>query len=159
MSSAFKRVYSNSQQLPRTQKTISKDRIEWLIDVCGIDPRIAAVDLESIKCKLCCSEEGENWSAEKCDDAEVEYKRFLQLYLRYGPGLYPTPDMYTVWQYHQSEPMNYRNDCMAMFGHLPPDFPVAGLRDQEYQKPAHAGINKTRERYAELFGRPMLMVV
>jgi hypothetical protein len=159
MSSAIRRVYTSQDSSAKFHKSITQDRIEWLIEICGIDPRIAAIDLESIKCKLCCSEEGENWTPEHCETAEIEYKRFLQLYLRYGPGIYPNPDMYTMWQYHQSEPMNYRNDCMAMFGHLPPDFPVAGLRDQQLEQPAHAGINKTRERYAELFGKPMLTVV
>lgn len=139
----------------KVHKTLSQDRIEWLIEICGIDPRIASIDLESIKCKLCCSEEGENWSRQHCDSVELEYKRTLQLYLRFGPGVYPTPDVYTLWQYHQSEHMNYRNDCMAMFGHLPPDFPVAGLRDQDQHLPVHAGIHKTRERYAELFGNTM----
>lgn len=153
-----KRNHSNQtgSSSKRLTQMLNQDRIHWLIDKCGIDPRIAAVDLESVKLKLHSPDEGEGWSKEACEQAEVEYKRFLQLYLRYGAGLYPTAIIYTVWHYHRQDPFAYRNDCMKMFEHVIPDFPLAGLSDGNAS--AHAGIDQTRQHYKDLFGESMMSV-
>jgi hypothetical protein len=145
----------DSDNSPKSMRVLSNNRIHWLIDICGIDPRIATVDLESVKMKLTYADEGEGWSAEACDQAEVEYKRFLQLYMRYGSGIFPTAIIYTIWQCHKQDPFKYRNDCMKMFGHVIPDFPIAGLRDTGNDLPAHAGIEQTRQHYEDLFGESM----
>lgn len=62
---------------------ISPERISELIHQKGIAPAIAAIDLEMIKMKMALPDEGEGWSKEKCNEAEVEYKRFLHLNLKF----------------------------------------------------------------------------
>ena len=58
---------------------ITPERISFLINQKGIMPEIASIDLEMVKMKISLEEEGEGWSKEKCEEIEVEYKRFLQL--------------------------------------------------------------------------------
>ena len=67
------------QQILRTPEPITLERISYLINTKGIDPNIANLDLEMVKMKLMDTEEGLGWTAEQCEIAEVEYKRFLHL--------------------------------------------------------------------------------
>ena len=68
---------------------ISIERTSYLINTKKIEPAIAELDFEMIKMKLREPEEGENWSFEQCDSAEIEYKRYLHLCLKVGKGIVP----------------------------------------------------------------------
>jgi hypothetical protein len=68
---------------------ISSERISFLINDKNIDPKVAELDLEMIKMKLRETEEGEGWTFEQCDSAEIEYKRYLHLCLVFGKGIVP----------------------------------------------------------------------
>jgi hypothetical protein len=72
---------------------ISVERVSYLIHQKNIDPLIANLDLEMVKMKLREPEEGENWTQEQCDSAEIEYKRYLQLCKKFGKGIVPNKIM------------------------------------------------------------------
>ena len=90
---------------------ISLERTSFLINMKNIDPAIAEINLEMIKMKMQEAEEGENWTQEQCDSAEIEYKRFLNLCKIFGKGIAPNKIMDTVWHYHILDTKAYAEDC------------------------------------------------
>ena len=72
---------------------IRQERIDFLINVKGIDPKIAELDFELMKLKLQDEEEGLGWTEDQVDSAEIEYKRYLNLCMVYGKGMVPNKIM------------------------------------------------------------------
>ena len=72
---------------------LSQERISWLATK-GVDAQIAALDLEMVKMKLRDKDEGQGWSLQQTDEAELEYKRWLTLVKRHGKGMVPTNGRY-----------------------------------------------------------------
>jgi hypothetical protein len=95
---------------------ISVERVSYLINQKGIDPVIANLDLEMVKMKLREPEEGENWTHEQCDSAEIEYKRYLHLCKKFGKGIVPNKIMDKFWHYHILEtlPASLKDDTARM---------------------------------------------
>lgn len=60
-----------------TQK-ISRKRVSYLHSR-GIDPVVSVIDLEMVKLKLREPDEDKVWTADECEEAKTEYKRFLHL--------------------------------------------------------------------------------
>ena len=96
----------------------------------AIDPRIAAIDLEMVKSKLADPDEGMGWTADECDHAEVEYKRFLHLMLHHRGDvrIIPNKTMDAVWHAHILDTRAYHADTRAVFGEYLHHFPYMGLR-------------------------------
>ena len=103
---------------------ISIERISYLINTKNIDPIVAELDLEMIKMKLREPEEGENWTFEQCDSAEIEYKRYLNLCLKFGKGIVPNQIIDKFWHFHILDTRAYHKDCEAIFGHYLHHFPT-----------------------------------
>ena len=79
---------------------INPERISYLIHDKKIAPKVAAIDLSMVKMKLQEPDEGLGWSAEQCELAEVEYKRFLHLCAVHGKGIVPNKIKDQMWHYH-----------------------------------------------------------
>jgi hypothetical protein len=135
---------------------ISVERISYLIHQKGIDPAIAALDLEMVKMKLQEPDEGEGWTAEQCDMAEIEYKRYLHLCKKYGKGMVPNKIMDIFWHYHILDTRAYHKDCEAVFGHYLHHFPYFGMRGEQDAQNLKNAFYKTKELYLETFGENML---
>lgn len=131
---------------------ISAERISLLINARGIDPKIAGIDLEMVKMKLRKPEEGENWTPEQCDSAEIEYKRYLHLCMVFGKGIVPNKIMDKMWHYHILDTRAYHNDCEKVFGHYLHHFPYFGMRGEQDEKDLHNSFLKTKELYLQTFG-------
>ena len=111
---------------------ISVERISYLINEKGISPEIAAIDLEMIKMKMSLPDEGEGWTKEQCDDAEVEYKRFLHMNKKFlKSAIVPTDVIDTMWHYHILDTRAYHKDSEKVFGGYFHHFPYFGLRGDE----------------------------
>lgn len=131
---------------------ISPERVSYLINQKQVDPAIANLDLEMVKMKLREPEEGENWTHEQCDSAELEYKRYLQLCKKYGKGIVPNKIMDTFWHYHILDTRAYHTDCNTIFGHYLHHFPYFGMRGEQDALDLKNAFLQTKEKYRDTFG-------
>lgn len=134
---------------------ISLERTSFLINMKKIDPVIAAINLEMIKMKMQEAEEGENWTQEQCDSAEIEYKRFLHLCKVFGKGIAPNKIMDKVWHYHILDTRAYAEDCENIFGHILHHFPYFGMGGEQDAINLKNAFIKTKKQYLATFGEDM----
>lgn len=134
---------------------ITPERISDLV-ARGIDPNVAALDLSMVKMKLQDAEEGKGWSAEQCEEAEVEYKRFLTLNLLFPKSIVPTTVMDTMWHYHILDTRAYHRDSERIFGGYFHHFPYFGMRGAEDEQNLAHSFDNTRQLYEETFGEPIV---
>lgn len=136
---------------------ISLKRISYLINEKGICPEIASIDLEMIKMKMSLPDEGEGWTKEQCDEAEVEYKRFLHLNKKYlKSAIVPTDVMDTVWHYHILDTRAYHKDSENVFGGYFHHFPYFGLRGESDKQNLISSFEKTQVLYEQAFNVKMI---
>lgn len=133
---------------------ITQERVTELIQK-GIDPDIAAIDLEMVKMKIQEPSEGIKWNLEQAMDAEIEYKRYLHL-TRHFPypnhAIVPNKIMDTMWHYHILDTKAYFKDCENTFGKYLHHFPYFGLRGEEDARNLETAFEKTKEYYHLSFG-------
>jgi hypothetical protein len=134
---------------------ISPERISELKNEKNIDSKVASVDLEMVKKKLQVSDEGEGWTIEQCDSAEIEYKRYLNLCLTYGKGIVPNKIMDTFWHYHILDTLAYHKDCQDIFGYYLHHFPYFGMRSEKDAVDLKNAFEKTKELYFQTFREEM----
>jgi len=136
---------------------LTSERISWLINEKGIIPEISAIDLEMIKMKMSLEGEGEGWTKEQCDDAEVEYKRFLHLNKKFlKAGIVPTDIIDTMWHYHILDTRAYHKHCETVFGGYFHHFPYFGLRGDDDKQNLLNAFEHTQQVYQQEFGESML---
>lgn len=76
-------------------------------------------------------EEGPGWTLERCDEAEVWYKRFLFLCYKYpDSGFCPVGDIDDFWHQHILDTRKYHQDCDDLFGYFLHHFPYLGMRSE-----------------------------
>ncbi len=134
---------------------ISAIRVDHLINQKELDPIIAKLDLEMVKMKLREPEEGENWTIEQCESAEIEYKRYLHLCKMYGKGIVPNKIMDVFWHYHILDTIAYSNDCNEVFGYYLHHFPYFGMRGEQDSVDLENAFYLTKSRYLETFKEEM----
>ena len=136
---------------------ITMEQISWLINNKGILPEIAAIDLEMVKMKMALPDEGEGWTREQCDDAEVEYKRFLHLNKKFlKSAIVPTDVIDIVWHYHILDTRAYHKDSEQVFGGYFHHFPYFGLRGDDDKQNLISSFMQTQAIYEQEFGEKML---
>lgn len=114
---------------------------------------IAALNLDRIKMKLM-HVSGENWSQEKADAVEVEYRRFLYL-IKVHPDAQITPlvEVDQFWHCHILDTMKYAQDCEQAFGYFVHHHQYSGMEGTEEDSAEHqANIALVSELYEETFG-------
>lgn len=134
---------------------ISKARINELSEARHIEQSIAEIDLEMLKRKLQDDDEGLGWSAEQCESAEIEYKRYWHLCLRHGKGMVPNKIMDQVWHYHILDTRAYHRDCEKIFGGYMHHYPYFGMRGEQDASDLEASFGKTKDLYQSEFGEPI----
>ena len=143
-----------SLQVPNS---IGNERITHLTAK-NIDGDIAAIDLEMVKMKASQSKEGIGWTIEQCEDAEIEYKRYLTLCRKFPHPHYsivPNKIMDTLWHYHILDTRAYCTDCNSVFGGYFHHFPYFGLRGKEDEENLKRSFEKTKQLYEKTFYEPM----
>lgn len=151
------KVLPDSAQSLILPESIAGDRIDWLVSR-GIDPDIAEIDLEMVKMKVADPDEGAGWTAEQCDDAEVEYKRYLVLCRKYPHpehSVVPNKIMDTMWHYHILDTRAYCRDCDRVFGGYFHHFPYFGMRGDDDAVRLRSAFGKTKALYKATFGEAM----
>lgn len=137
---------------------ISAERAAFLVGK-GIDSDIAEIDMEMIKMKLGEPEEGAGWNAEQCEDAEIEYKRYLMLCRKFPHPQYaivPNKIMDTMWHYHILDTRAYCRDSEKLFGGYFHHFPYFGMRGEEDAKQLKSSFETTKSLYQDTFGESMV---
>ncbi len=139
------------------KKPISNDRITFLIKNKGINSLIAEIDLEMVKMKMALNDEGQGWSKEKCEKAEVEYKRFLHLNKKFSKkAIIPTDIIDTMWHYHILDTRSYHRDSKKVFGGYFHHFPYFGIRGNNDKKNLISCFEETKNIYENEFNEKML---
>ena len=93
---------------------------------------ILSLDLEMIKLKLQDEEEGQGWSREYCDEAEIEYKRYLILKHEHPEKeIVPNGVIDKFWHQHILDTIKYADDCQKLFGKFIHHFPYFGMNGKE----------------------------
>lgn len=135
---------------------ISDSRVDELIDA-GVEPAIAKIDLSMVKMKLRDSEEGDSWSVEKCEMAELEYKRFLTLNFRYpDQDIVPTKLVDEIWHQHILDTRAYTADSQVVFGEYFHHYPYFGMRGDGDAANLSESFLETVRLYQKDFGDDML---
>ena len=137
---------------------ITKERVAFLVAK-GIDKDISEVDLEMVKMKLGEPKEGVGWNKEQCEDAEIEYKRYLMLCRKFPSPHYaivPNKIMDTMWHYHILDTRAYCRDSEELFGGYFHHFPYFGLRGSEDEKQLKESFEETKSLYQQSFGESLI---
>lgn len=133
---------------------ITPERINWLVTK-GIPDDIAGIDLEMVKMKLGDKDEGQGWSKQQGDEAELEYKRFLTLCRKHGKGIVPTRQVDLIWHYHILDTRAYLKDSERVFGGYFHHYPYFGMRGEQDAKDLESAFRVTQQRYLEAFGESL----
>lgn len=135
---------------------IAPERIQFL-EAKGLAADIAALDLEMVKMKLRDPEEGKGWSEEQCEDAEIEYKRFLHLNRKYpDASIVPNTPIDTMWHYHILDTRAYVEHSQQLFGGYFHHYPYFGMRGEEDHERLLTSFEETKQLYLSEFGEPMV---
>jgi hypothetical protein len=117
---------------------------------------IQALDLTPIKFKATRKEDGYGWSAERANQVEIAYKRYLILHAKYPElTLAPDQDVDRLWHMHILDTRKYAADCDAIFGRFLHHFPYLGLRGEDDARALEEAFRKQKELYAKEFGEPV----
>lgn len=116
---------------------------------------VEALDLSMIKRKLQDPEEGMGWSAEECDEVEVEYRRYLMLKRGYPEReIVPNQRVDKFWHYHILDTMKYAEDCQTIFGYFLHHYPYFGMNGPEDEQALTDAFGGTTALYEAHFGEP-----
>jgi hypothetical protein len=145
------------QSVFTARQPITLERISYLINTKGIDPVIAGIDLEMVKIKLQDTVESLGWSEGQCDDAEIEYKRFLHLNHKFPESpIVPHTVMDLMWHQHILDTRAYHKDCLLVFGGYFHHFPYFGIRSEDDKKNLDSAFSETQKIYSSEFGGEMI---
>jgi Glycine-rich domain-containing protein-like len=113
---------------------------------------IKQLDLEPIKYKLVMDQDGPLWSLERAGRAELAYKQFLTLIIRYPQeSIIPLGDIDTFWHQHILDTAKYADDCQLIFGRFLHHFPYFGLRGSDDAASLKRAGEYTRRLFFEEF--------
>ena len=112
---------------------------------------VESLDLEPIKFKIGCKEDGYGWTAEHVDRIELAYRRFLVLRAKFPQAqIAPTRDIDAFWHAHILDTRKYAADCERIFGEFVHHYPYLGLLGDQ-DKLQQAG-DTLRELFVSEFG-------
>jgi hypothetical protein len=115
---------------------------------------IKATDFSMIKLKLQEKEEGQGWDKQQCDEAEIEYMRFLALKRTYPEKeIVPNKTVDIFWHQHILDTAKYAEDCENLFGYFVHHFPYFGMNGEEDAQNLVNAFDETKELYGKHFGK------
>lgn len=118
----------------------------------GLSKQIMQLDLSRLKHKNAQSEDA-SIPSEQWDQAELEYRRFLQLKLLYpGLSLVPSKQVDAIWHEHILDTRAYREDCENVFGYFLDHYPYFGIYGKDDYRNLTKAFEKTVAIYEKHFG-------
>ncbi|TMB95052.1 MAG: hypothetical protein E6J42_10920 [Chloroflexi bacterium] len=121
-------------------------------DLGKVKATILNLDLDPIKIKLMDPEEGKGWTREEADRAEVQYKRFLYLSVKYPQAIVPHKIVDAMWHAHILDTRKYAEDCEKTFGFFLHHFPYFGMRGPNDAADLEKAFEETCRLYQAEFG-------
>lgn len=110
---------------------------------------INAVNFTMVKLKIQDKEEGLGWSVVQCDEAEMEYKKFLALKRTFPEKeIVPNKQVDVFWHQHILDTRKYAEDCETIFGYFLHHFPYFGMKDEQEMQELEEAFEETQELYA-----------
>jgi hypothetical protein len=107
-----------------------------------LDPYISSLDLEAVAFKVCIDE---GWSLDQVDQAEAEYRKFLQLIRRNSDDtLAPSRMVDRFWHHHILDTKKYIDDCQSLFGEYIHHYPYSGLLDKNDKAQQEKRLERTK---------------
>lgn len=92
---------------------------------------VSCIDLSPIKFRIS-KDRKLNWTKEKIDFVEQQYRQFLTLWKIYPlEDLPPSEDVDEFWHAHILDTRKYFQDCEKIFGAYRHHFPYFGLRGKD----------------------------
>ncbi|TSC83579.1 MAG: hypothetical protein G01um101417_489 [Parcubacteria group bacterium Gr01-1014_17] len=114
---------------------------------------ITALNLDPIKIKLLCSDDGPGWDRAKIECVEKRYRQFLVLNLKHRDHpIVPTKEIDTFWHTHILDTMKYAEDCQKIFGRFLHHFPYFGMRGKEDARQLQEAFAETKDLFVREFG-------
>lgn len=112
------------------------------------------IDFTMVKLKIQDKEEGLGWTAQQCDDAEIEYKKFITLKRTYpNKDIVPNKMVDMFWHQHILDTKKYAEDCDIVFGYFMHHFPYFGMKDEQDMQNLIDAFDETKELYSFHFGK------
>lgn len=114
---------------------------------------IENIDFSMLKLKLQDKEEGQGWTADICDDAEFQYKRFLALKRLYpNKDIVPNGAIDKFWHQHILDTAQYVVDCETIFGYFLHHYPYFGMNGDLDAQNLTEAFEETKDLYFQHFG-------
>ncbi len=114
---------------------------------------INSLDFSMLKMKLMDPQEGKGWTQKECDDAEILYKNFLYLILKYPKeSIVPTRFIDDFWHAHILDTRQYHKNCQNIFGGYLHHYPYFGLQGEEDAKDLKNTFAQTQILWQKEFG-------
>jgi hypothetical protein len=113
---------------------------------------LKALDLSQVRRKLMCqAPEGHGWSEAQAAVAELWYRRFLEVNVRFPEHrIVPNLPIDMMWHQHILDTRAYARDCEAIFGEFMHHYPYFGMNGDAPER--DASFLETNELYVSLFG-------
>lgn len=120
----------------------------------AVQTKINMLDFGPIKVKLMDPEEGKGWNLEKCNEVEIQYKRFLYISVKYPQAIVPSKDVDAMWHQHILDTRKYAEDCETAFGFFLHHFPYFGMRGPDDATDLENAFEETCRLYEAEFREP-----
>lgn len=127
-----------------------------LVDVEERIKHIETLDLDPIKIKLLCSDDGPGWDRAKIEQMERKYRQFLTLNLKHpNRSIVPNKEIDLFWHAHILDTLKYAEDCQKIFGRFLHHFPYFGMRGKEDAQNLQRVFEETQALFEEEFGEKL----
>lgn len=115
------------------------------------------IDLRPILFKIQCENESLDGGPIDPEAAELAYRRFLTLHLRYPDRtLVPSALIDLVWHYHILDTRKYAEDCKRIFGYFLHHDPYFGIGDEDSRMKNQQAWAETQALWEKEFGEPLI---
>lgn len=95
------------------------------------------------------------WTQERADAAEKNYKRFLALMKVTQSQFVPNKDIDIFWHEHMLDTRRYVKDCFEFFGAFLHHYPYFGMRGEQDKASWVEASNKSSGIWESFFGVPL----
>jgi hypothetical protein len=118
---------------------------------------INEIDFTMVKLKLQDAEEGLGWTKQQCEDAEIEYKKFLVLKRAYPEReIVPNKTVDLFWHQHILDTVKYAEDCEVLFGFFIHHYPYFGMNGKEDAQNLVDAFDETKVLFKRHFNEDYL---